>query len=126
MKIYLGIFLLLIAPLLHANEYHEKILKMSEKEKEAYLELYNEADSEQFLGVRSYRLERLESTQKDINSGETERRTVSMMSESVTDTIRELLSSYYRNKDRYPEFFVIPEVKNLIKQRFENLATQER
>ena len=46
-----------------------------------------------------------------------------MMSESVTDTIRELLSSYYRNKDRYPEFFVIPEVKNLIKQRFENLAT---
>ena len=100
-----------------------KVKKMSEKEKEAYLELYNEADSEQFLGVRSYRLERLESTQKDIKSGETERRTVSMMSESVTDTIRELLSSYYRNKDRYPEFFVIPEVKNLIKQRFENLAT---
>ena len=29
------------------------VSKMSEKEKEAYLELYNEADSEQFLGVRS-------------------------------------------------------------------------
>jgi hypothetical protein len=100
-----------------------RVKKMSEGEKETYLELYSEADSEQFLGVRSYRLERLESTQKDIKSGETERRTVSMMSESVTDTIRELLSSYYRNKDRYPGFFVIPEVKSVIKQRFENLAT---
>ena len=40
MKIYLGIFLLLIAPLLHANEYHEKILKMSEKEKVVFFEEY--------------------------------------------------------------------------------------
>ena len=100
-----------------------RVKKMSEKDKETYLELYSEADSQNFLGVMIYRLERLEGTSSDINSGETERRTVSVMSEFVTDTVRECLGAYYKNKDRYPQYYVIPEVKSLIKRRFENLAT---
>jgi hypothetical protein len=100
-----------------------RVKKMSEKDKETYLELYSEADSQNFLGVMIYRLERLDGTSSDINSGETERRTVSIMSEFVTDSIRECLGAYYKNKDRYPQYYVIPEVKSLIKQRFESLAT---
>jgi hypothetical protein len=100
-----------------------RVKKMSDEEKEQYLDLYSDDDSEQYLGVRSYKMERIQNTLDDIARGETERRTVSAISEFVTDSIRDSLSSYYKNKDRYPGYYVIPEIKSLIKQRFENLAT---
>ena len=100
-----------------------RVKKMSEEDKETYLELYNEDDNEHYLGVRSYKMERIQNALDNIVKGETERRTVSAMSEFITDTIRDSLSSYYKNKDRYPRYYVIPEIKSLIKQRFESLAT---
>jgi hypothetical protein len=102
---------------------HPRVKKMSDEEKELYLDMYDDDDGEAYLGVRDYKMERLDGTSSDINSGETERRTVSIMSEFVTDSIRECLGAYYKNKDRYPQYYVIPEIKSLIKQRFESLAT---
>ena len=71
--------------------------KLSDEEKEQYLDLYSDDDNEHYLGVRSYKMERIQNTIDDIARGETERRTVSVMSEFVTDSIRDSLSSYYKN-----------------------------
>ena len=98
-----------------------RVKKMSYEEKDTILDLYGDNDGTPFLGINSYKVERVQGVLDNIARGDIDRRTISNMSEFVTDTIREALGAYYRNKKRYPEYYKFEEVKNLIKERFEGL-----
>ena len=98
-----------------------KVTALSQEDKDTILDLYGDNDGTPYLGINSYKVERIQSSLDDIAKGEVERRTISNMSEFVTDSIREALGSYYRNKERYPEYYKFEEVKDVIKQRFAGL-----
>ena len=95
---------------------------MSDEEKEQYMDLLGERDGEAYLGVKSYKYENVQNILDDIIKDETNNRTVHNLQDFVTDTIRESLGAYYRNKERYPEYYKFDEVKNIIKSRFQGLA----
>ena len=95
---------------------------MSDEEKEQYMDLLGERDGEAFLGVKSYKYENVQNTLDDIIKDVTSSRTIINLQDFVTDTIRESLGAYYRNKERYPEYYKFDEVKNIIKSRFQGLA----
>jgi len=95
---------------------------MSEKEKEDFYDLLGERDGEQYLGLRNYRYENIQGTLDDIIRGSTDGRTVHNLQDFVTDSVREMLGSYYRNKERYPFYYKFNEVKDTIKSRFKGLA----
>ena len=95
---------------------------MSDEEKEQYMDLLGERDGEAYLGVKTYKYENVQNTLDDIIKDETSSRTVNHLQDFVTDTIRESLGAYYRNKERYPEYYKFDEVKNIIKSRFQGLA----
>ena len=95
---------------------------MSDEEKEQYVDLLGERDGEAYLGVKTYKYENVQNILDDIIKDETNNRTVHNLQDFVTDTIRECLGAYYRNKERYPEYYKFDEVKNLIKRRFQGLA----
>ena len=95
---------------------------MSDEDKENFMDLLGERDGERYLGVSNYKYENIQSTLDDIVKDTTTSRTVNRLQDVVTDTIREGLGSYYRNKERYPEYYKFDEIKNLIKNRFQGLA----
>ena len=95
---------------------------MSDEEKEQYMDLLGERDGEAYLGVKTYKYENVQNTLDDIIKDETSSRTIHNLQDFVTDTIRESLGAYYRNKERYPEYYKFDEVKNIIKSRFQGLA----
>ena len=95
---------------------------MSDEEKEQYMDLLGERDGEAYLGVKTYKYENVQNILDDIIKDETNNRTVHNLQDFVTDTIRECLGAYYRNKERYPEYYKFDEVKNIIKSRFQGLA----
>ena len=94
---------------------------MSDEEKEEYMDLLGERDGDQFLGVRTYKYENIQGTLDDIVRNTTDSRTVHNINDYVTDTLREMLGSYYRNKERYPYYYKFDEIKNTIKSRFEGI-----
>ena len=95
---------------------------MSDEEKEQYMDLLDERDGEAYLGVKTYKYENVQNILDDIIKDTTNNRTVHNLQDFVTDTIRECLGAYYRNKERYPAYYKFDEVKNLIKSRFQGLA----
>ena len=95
---------------------------MSDEEKEQYMDLLGERDGEAYLGVKTYKYENVQNILDDIIKDETNNRTVPHLQDFVTDTIRECLGAYYRNKERYPGYYKFDEVKNIIKSRFQGLA----
>ena len=95
---------------------------MSDEDKENFMDLLGERDGERYLGVSNYKYENIQSTLDDIVKDTTSSRTVNRLQDVVTDMIREGLGSYYRNKERYPEYYKFDEIKNLIKSRFQGLA----
>ena len=95
---------------------------MSDEDKENFMDLLGERDGERYLGVSNYKYENIQSTLDDIVKDTTTSRTVNRLQDVVTDMIREGLGSYYRNKERYPEYYKFDEIKNLIKSRFQGLA----
>ena len=95
---------------------------MSDEDKENFMDLLGERDGERYLGVSNYKYENVQNTLDDIIKDTTSSRTVHHLQDVVTDSIRESLGSYYRNKERYPEYYKFDEIKNLIKSRFEGLA----
>ena len=95
---------------------------MSDEEKEQYMDLLGERDGEAYPGVKTYKYENKPNILDDIIKDETNNRTVPHLQDFVTDTIRECLGAYYRNKERYPGYYKFDEVKNIIKSRFQGLA----
>ena len=95
---------------------------MSDEEKEQYMDLLDERDGEAYLGVKTYKYENVQNILDDIIKDTTNNRTVHNLQDFVTDTIRECLGAYYRNKERYPAYYKFDEVKKLIKSRFQGLA----
>lgn len=95
---------------------------MSDEEKENFMDLLGNRDAEEYLGLRRYRYENVQNVLDDIVNGSSDRRTLINLQDFVTDTIREMLGSYYRNKERYPMYYKFDEVKNVIKSRFKGLS----
>ena len=86
---------------------------MSDEEKEQYMDLLGERDGEAYPGVKTYKYENVQNILDDIIKDETNNRTVPHLQDFVTDTIRECLGAYYRNKERYPGYYKFDEVKNI-------------
>tara|TARA_A100001015_G_scaffold87516_1_gene97361 strand:+ start:19563 stop:26594 length:7032 start_codon:yes stop_codon:yes gene_type:complete len=95
---------------------------MSDKEKEDLYDLLGERDGAPYLGIEPYKYERIQGTLDDIIKNTTDERTINNMQDFITDSIRESLGAYYRNKERYPGYFKFPEVKTIIAQRFKGLS----
>ncbi len=93
------------------------------KVKDAYRMLYNENDGNKFLAIGEYATEKLNGAidrivKKDYSDpfGGTPDYVIG---ERVTDSIRDMLGSYYKKKGSMPTLFThIPELKDLISKRF--------
>lgn len=93
------------------------------KVKDAYRMLYNENDGNKFLAIGEYATEKLngaiDSIVKKDYSDPFGGTPDYVIGERVTDSIRDMLGSYYKKKESMPTLFThIPELKDLISERF--------
>ena len=95
---------------------------MSDEDKENFMDMLGETDDQTFLGIRSYKYENIQNVLDDIVQGDVTKRTITNLEDFVTDTVRECLGAYYRNKERYPAYYKFKEIKNLLKSRFKGLS----
>ena len=95
---------------------------MSDEDKENFMDMLGETDDQTFLGIRSYKYENIQSVLDDIVKGDATKSDLINLEDFVTDTVREMLGSYYRNKERYPAYYKFKEMKNLLKSRFKGLS----
>ena len=103
------------------DDIRNNLPNMSDEARENYMDLLGERDGDQFLGIRNYKYENIQPALDDIIKDTTDGRTVHNINDFITDSLREMLGSYYRNKERYPYYYSFDEIKNILKSRFEGI-----